>query len=230
VALILFSLKLVIDFSKKNLLCGFLAITLISCDSKTGLEIEKKAPQPFKEVAMEEKTSLDPRDQNPQIELSPATSSALTIIFQSAAKVVSEKKSLFEEEVSFGQGTDHSPKGEGPVRLRYYTKQVAGDNISTSFRRIDEKNTWNEAEIYLAPRNFPIGVYRMNFDGDFFKGLVLEQKDVEDRPNEQIKRVNVFRFKSDSKVAVRFEARVDVSSLTENYPASFHKVFISRAN
>jgi hypothetical protein len=168
---------------------------------------------------------------SPQIPLPAKLSEYLHAVVPAMLRVVSKQTTLMQEENLLGKGTDHTPKGPGPITMRYYDKTIGTDSLGATFKRKDEKSAWHESEITFGPSNYPRSVYVMGLSAGFFESYILEKSFVEDRPSGSIKRVNVFQFRLRSgfqNIRMQFEAREDVSSLQGKYPESFHTIKIIR--
>ena len=204
----------------------------VSCSENTKEGQSGKTATSTSERAMSEQPALGPDDPRDQIPLSIQSSDALTPLIRAMVRVLAKQSPLDREEVVFGVGTDHVPKSAGPVLLRYYRTHVGIDNVEVRFERRDGNQVWSLSSFAIRPLNFPRGVYVMELPTTFFDGFDLQTKFVDERPKESLKRVNVFRYRfSDRGIDLQldFEARSDVAKLEAQYPRSFHRLTIRRA-
>jgi hypothetical protein len=209
--------------------CVFVGIT--SCGNKSPTATDVSKTETIIESKMTEPIFEDPNSLGAQVPFPKESREYLSLAIPAILRVISKQTSLSQEEAVLGKGTDHIPKGPEPVTLRYYSKKVGSENLGSGFKRRDDKHVWSEGEISFGPRNYPRGVYLMDLPAILFVDFALEKTSIEDRPDESIKRVNVFQFRSkagNQNVQLQFEAREDVSSLQDKYPKSFHTLKITR--
>ena len=152
-------------------------------------------------------------------------------IVEAVLRVIRKKSTLEQEEVLFGEGQYHWPKDpKKPIKV---SRSYPADNFRISFltlgfSRENQNSIWSHGGLTIEPKN---GVYAMDFPESFFADFVLEKVFAEDRPNQSIKRVNVFQFRSkesNPNIHLQLEAREDVSRLKDKYPKSFHLLKITR--
>jgi hypothetical protein len=158
----------------------------------------------------------------------------LISVVDAVLRVITKKTALEQEETLFGKGEFFWPKDpQKPIKVSksydYENFRIKG--LSLGFNRIDQNSVWSGAGITINPRNYPDGVYSMDLPASVFADFTLDKSFTEDRPEESIKRVNIFQFhlkSSQLNVKLQFEAREDVSSLQDKYPKSFHSLEITR--
>jgi hypothetical protein len=183
------------------------------------------------ERTMNEQLAVSPDDPRDQIPISGQSREALTPLVRAMVRVIAKQSPLEGEGAILGVGTDHVPKSDGPVVLRYYRTEVGLDSVEVRFERQDGNTIWSVASFTIRPLNFPRGVYAMGLPSTFFDGLGFEARFGDERPKESVKRVNVFRYRANDrgvKVQLDFEARADVASLEDQYPRSFHRLTVRR--
>jgi hypothetical protein len=210
---------------------GSIFLSIVSCNIQTPSTTNLISTEPVIEIKMTKEKPEANNDFYPQTAFPAELREHLYAVVPAMLRVVSKQTILPQEENLLGNGTDHIPKGPGPVTLRYYDKKIGSDNLSASFKRRDEKSIWHESEITVGPGSYPRSVYLMNLSAGSFENYVLEKSFVEDRPSGSVKRVNVFQFRlknSSQNIHLQFEAREDVSSLQDKYPKSFHFLKITR--
>lgn len=155
-------------------------------------------------------------------------------ITNAVLRVIKKETPLEKEETLFGAGEFFWPKDpKKPIKVSksYQPNNFKVNYLALGFRRASQKDIWNQAGFTIEPKNFPHGVYVMDMPASFFSDYELDKSTMEERPDEAIKRVNVFQFHlkgSKLNVKLQFEAREDVSNLQDKYPNSFHYLKIMR--
>ncbi|WP_426322071.1 hypothetical protein [Pseudoduganella sp. R-43] len=178
---------------------------------------------------------MDPRELPTTVPMSPEQREHLTLITQTMREVIENKRPLQESDPVFGEGRYFWPKKPGaPIKtaLWFGVENFGFRSISVDFHRKTPKSTWESATLSVHPRNFPIGVYSMGLPKTFFADLVSTGSFPEKREHEPVTNVNVFEFalQRNANIKFRFEARPDVSSVSEKYPRSFHALTISASH
>lgn len=208
--------------------CG---VCQISCGGDANKRELAKMATSRSERSMNQQLMAGPDDPRDQIPLATNSREALTPLIRAMVRVITKQNPLEREEAVLGSGIDHVPKSAGPVLLRYYRTEVGIDSVEVRFERKDGNQAWSLSSFAIRPFNFPRGVYSMELPSAFFDGFDLETRFVDERPKESVKRVNVFRYRSNDRgfnVQLDFEARSDVASLDAQYPRSFHRLTIRR--
>lgn len=86
-------------------------------------------------------------------------------------------------------------------------------------------SSWAGCNFVIRPRNFPRGVYSMDFSSELFEDFVLDDVLLEEHPMESLKRVNVFKFHhkdTSRKIYLTVKSAESVSSLQDKFPRSFY--------
>jgi hypothetical protein len=180
--------------------------------------------------AIDPYAKVDPNDLPPLVEMTVKQKEYLAIIFSSMREVMEQKRQLQEKDKVFGDGKFFWPKDpKKPIKtlISFDRENFSFRSIHIDFKRNRSDGRWSSAELSVHPRNFPIGVYQMDFSDAFFSGFSFQKSYAEKRENESFKLVNVFEYKakdSNSGVSLRVEAAPEVSSVNERYPRSFHKI------
>lgn len=144
--------------------------------------------------------------------------------------MVSGESPLQQEEKLFGEGIDHWPKTPEPPTLRYYKNRV-DQHFAISFSKEKSGEVWVRSVLALEPQGFPDSVYQMNLPESFFKGLVLEKAYGEERPDQPIKHVAVFVFRTKGRtndLRLQFESRRNTVEKAGKYLRDFHVLLVSR--
>jgi len=150
-------------------------------------------------------------------------------ILGSVRRVIEGTASLEAEEKSLlGEGRYSWPKNpKAPVRVAksYLAKNFRLKGIALLFRRTCDGAAWSTAGLSVQPTNFPATVYAIGVPAEFFSDFRLEKAELSLRPEESIKRVNVFSYRQKAGLlSMTIEAREDLSSVKEKYPSSFHAI------
>jgi hypothetical protein len=156
---------------------------------------------------------------------------AIKSTLDATIRVVSKVSLLKAEESVFGVGRDHWPKKPGPVLLRFYEKEQNSMISGVAFQRVSETDDWSKGSFGLYPQFFPREVFDLRLQGSFFASMKFIAAREEERPNEQLEKVNVFYFEvigTPVKTGVQFEAHPEASNLTNRFPQAFHKLTVSR--
>ncbi|HEY0491479.1 MAG TPA: hypothetical protein VGD30_18360 [Telluria sp.] len=175
---------------------------------------------------------MDPRELPTIVPIPAEQREHLALITQTMRQVIENKRSLEESDSVFGAGKFSWPKNRSePIKtaLWFGVENFRFRSISVTFNRKTSKSSWESAVLSVHPRNFPTGVYSMSLPKTFFANLVSTATFPQRRENESVTDVNVFEFslQSNANIKFRFEARPDVSSVSEKYPRSFHALTIS---
>ena len=166
--------------------------------------------------------------------LTTAESAYVISLLGSIIDVLDSNRDLQELDPIFGQGKYFWPKDPGaPQRasITFGTQNFAFRSISIGFRREKSAGDWTTATMSIHPRNFPAGVFDMNLSKDSFSRFTLVKAITENRPARAIKEYNVFFYKfsnGQKRFSLQIEARPDVSSIDQGYPAGFHEIRIER--
>jgi hypothetical protein len=156
---------------------------------------------------------------------------AIKSTLDATIRVVSKASLLQAEESAFGVGRDHWPKKPGPVLLRFYEKVQNSLVSGVAFQRVSEADGWSKGSFGLYPQYFPREVFDLRLQDSFFASMKFIAAREEERPNEQLEKVNVFYFEvigTPVKTGVQFEAHPEASNLTNRFPQTFHKLTVSR--
>lgn len=220
-------------FLKVILLFGLAcaATSLTSCDKKPPKQPMEQTAQIINEEKMTEQTLQDPHNLPAQVPFTDEQRLYLAEVTQAVLRVISKRTTLEKEEALFGEGHYHWPKAPGPIKFRYYYKKPRYQGFGLSFERLADDQIWFTGSFGFTPKNFPRGVYLMDLPASFFAGFTLEKVFAENRPDESIKRVNIFKFRlneGNQNIQLQFEAREDVSSLQDKFPKSFHLLKVTR--
>lgn len=210
----------------------FNLMLLITACEKKAENIDYNSMQLLRSEKMNDELIKNPSNLPSQVSFSNEQKKYLFLAINSTIKIISGEAMLKDEEHLFGQGKYIFPKNPGPIQYRYFP-ETPYIGFGISFERRTEKEIWLSATLGFHPENFPTGVYLMNLSKDFYENLILENSQFEERPEESIEKVNIFRYhlKENKNIKLLFEAREDVSSLKDNYPKSFHIIkFIRNDN
>lgn len=217
---------------------GISALVVIGCEKISSFfEPKPDKPNAIQERAMNQPKIVGPNDLldvNDMPAITPMTDEQrqyFVSIVDAVLRVIQKKSTLEQEEALFGEGHYRWPKDpKKPIKV---SKSYRADNfrirfLTLGFSRENQNSIWSRGGLTIEPKN---GVYAMDFPESFFADFVLIKTFAEDRPNQSIKRVNVFQFRSKETsptVQLQFEAREDVSSLEDKYPKSFHLFKLTR--
>lgn len=152
-------------------------------------------------------------------------------VIESISKIIDGKSSLEEEEKLYGDGIFFWPKNpDKPTEASKDYSSLKIRWITLQFDRKNKEMPWEKINFYIKPKNFPAGIYVINFEKSFFSKLTLINCILEDRPGEIIEKVNVFYFylTENKKIKYIFEASPKASTLEEGYPRSFHILKITK--
>lgn len=178
--------------------------------------------------------NVDPTEMPVQVELTPDEKKYIFGIIADMIDVVAEGRDPQEQDSRFGSGKFFWPKDlTKPVRtsISYEAQNFKLRSISLNFRRSSAEAKWCRAEMLVRPRNFPIGIFKMNLPSVAFNEYNLQRTSIEDRPHESIPIVNSFFYTvqhNNQKIKLKISCRQDVSDFNKKYPKSFHEVIIER--
>lgn len=153
-------------------------------------------------------------------------------LFRSMLGVIEQTRSVGENDGAFGKGEFFWPKDPSkPVksRISFGVANFKFRSISIGFSRKNSASAWDVAGLNIHPRNFPFGFFDMKLPKSFFDHFVLENSRTENRINESLDVVNVFRFKKEENghtIKLLVEASPSVSDIQDGYPRSFHNLAI----
>lgn len=217
---------------------GISALVVIGCEKISSVFTPKpNKPNAIQERAMSQPKIVGPNDLldvNDMPAITPMTDEQtqyFVSIVYAVLRVIQKKSTLEQEEALFGEGQYHWPKDpKKPIKVSrsYHADNFRIRFLTLGFSRENQNSIWSRAALTIEPKN---GVYVMDFPESFFADFALEKTFAEDRPNQTIKRVNVFQFRSKETgptIQLQLEAREDVSSLENKYPKSFHLLKITR--
>ena len=154
----------------------------------------------------------------------------LNDVIQAASNVIENKIVLREEEHFFGQGEffyDKNPNRPEEVLITY--RDLKFSRIKLQFERETKNSPWKKATIFVAPRNFPKGMYKIDFSLPALQGLTYENSSKQITPDQSIKKINLFRYflMSNKKISYVFSASADFAELDEKSPTHFFSLEIS---
>jgi hypothetical protein len=152
-------------------------------------------------------------------------------IIKAASNVIENKTTLEAEERLFGNGEfffDKDPNKPTEILITY--RDLKFKPVKLKFQRQKKTSPWTKATIFIAPRNFPNGMYQLDFDRSFFSGMTLEKSIQSKHPDESIKKINTFRFvlNENQHIHYDFSAIADVPGLDEKLPSHFFTLEISK--
>lgn len=177
---------------------------------------------------------VNPKDMPTLITTSNEENEYILFIVTSAIEVIEGKRNLSENDKNFGQGKYFWPKDPSkPIKTRisYPSENFRINKIFLNFSRKTQNTPWCRAELLLAPKNFPVGAFKMELKEKFFENLIFQDAKHEVRANEQVSEVNVFHYlvKYDlSEIDIKLEARIDLSDIKKRHPSSFHKLILEK--
>lgn len=177
-----------------------------------------------------------PRDMPSIVPISAQQKIYLSLIVQAIFRVIISKSPLESEERIFGGGKFFWAKNpSSPVYVsRYYPSENFNMRIiGLGFERKNSVSSWGICNFLIHPRNFPLGVYSMDFSSDIFEDFVLDDVFLEERPMESLKRVNVFKFHhkyTSKKIYLTVKSAESVSSLHDKFPRSFYLMELHSAD
>ncbi len=155
----------------------------------------------------------------------------LSELLRAVLRVVSSDRSPEQERAILGVGSDHVPKGPGPVLRRYYEKPFRGDAIEIAFERQGAAAPWSKSSFGVRPPGYPQEVFSMKLNPAFFEGMQLVKAEEQIRPEERLARLVVYTYRTRSAghpLEVRFECHPALTRLEATHPNSFHKVVVVR--
>lgn len=198
----------------------FAALLLLAgCDKPPAAPVEEES-QVGEQVALESMPAVMP--------LTAEQRTYVEFLIKSICEVIQTNRPLAEKDEIFGNGKFFWPKDpKYPIKaqLSYGSVNFKLRRIEIGFSRANAKGPWRSGSMYMAPRNFPVGIYDVALDKKFFAPMTLENSYVEKNEHTSIKIANVFEYRlgeGGKSMQLIFRSRPDVSRIEDRYPRSFY--------
>lgn len=216
--------------NNKNIIFLFFLVVFCGAASGSGKENTKLGSVVKKQEVSNMKNSMLVSDSKEFVPFGDEQKRYLSDILLLAKKIISGQEKIEVSEKLFGEPRDHWPKTGLPTS-RYYENRP-DRHISVTFGKQNPDGPWIRATIIVEPSGFPKSVYNMALPESFFKGLILKDKYIEQRPDEPIEKIAVYIFVEKNQhgsLILQFESRENMVDLkNDKYPKSFQFLTINR--